>query len=173
MDVAGPYWSKIWLFFILTGLRRNEVRDLTHAQVNVAAKAIFLSDSKTGQGQFVPLCETALAIYRAVPPRIGVPWVWYNPDTGERWADLTHIFLRHARKAGLEGVSLHALRHTFASYHAKAGTSPHALRELGRWKDLRMVVRYAHLTPDQLTEAQRALDRVISVENEKSLTLKK
>src|SRR5699024_477461 len=42
------------------------------------------------------------------------------------------------------------LRHTWASWHVQNGTPLAVLQELGGWRDLKMVLRYAHLAPGHL-----------------------
>lgn len=49
-------------------------------------------------------------------------------------------------------VRWHDLRHTWASWHVQAGTPLLALKELGGWSSIDMVMRYAHLAPDHLAE---------------------
>lgn len=47
---------------------------------------------------------------------------------------------------------LHALRHSFASNLCAAGAAPIVVQRLGRWSDLRVMQRYAHLHEDALRE---------------------
>jgi site-specific recombinase XerD len=54
---------------------------------------------------------------------------------------------------GSEDVSPHVLRHTFASRLAMAGVDLRTIQELGGWKTLSMVQRYAHLSPSHKAEA--------------------
>jgi integrase len=53
----------------------------------------------------------------------------------------------------LDGVTWHALRHTFASRLVAAGVDLRAVQELGGWRTLAMVQRYAHLSPGHLLAA--------------------
>ena len=56
------------------------------------------------------------------------------------------------KRAGIEDFRWHDLRHTWASWHAQAGTPLHVLQELGAWESVEMVRRYAHLSSDHLIE---------------------
>jgi site-specific recombinase XerD len=59
----------------------------------------------------------------------------------------------------LEGFTWHGNRHTFASRLAMAGADLLTIRQVGGWKTLAMVQRYAHLTPNRLHEA---VERLVS-----------
>jgi site-specific recombinase XerD len=50
-------------------------------------------------------------------------------------------------------VTPHILRHTFASRLAMAGVDERTIQELGKWKELEMLQRYAHLSPNHKSEA--------------------
>jgi site-specific recombinase XerC len=55
--------------------------------------------------------------------------------------------------ANLDEVTWHALRHTFASRLVAAGVDLRSVEELGGWRTLSMVQRYAHLSPGHLLAA--------------------
>lgn len=67
--------------------------------------------------------------------------------------------LRDAGKdAGrLDGYTWHGNRHTFASRLVMAGVDPLTVKELGGWRTLAMVQRYAHLAPGHLASAVERL----------------
>jgi integrase len=67
--------------------------------------------------------------------------------------DFTHTFAVAVKRAGIHGLHLHDLRHTFASRLAMAGVDPLTIQQLGGWKTLQMVQRYAHLSPDHKRQA--------------------
>jgi site-specific recombinase XerD len=52
-------------------------------------------------------------------------------------------------------------RHTFASRLAMAGVDPRTIQELGGWRSLLMVQRYAHLSP---VHQAAAVERIASAE---------
>jgi integrase len=54
------------------------------------------------------------------------------------------------RKAGLERVTLHMLRHTFASHLVMAGVPLMDVQELMGHQDFDTTLRYAHLSPDHV-----------------------
>ena len=60
----------------------------------------------------------------------------------------------------LDGVTWHALRHTFASRLVAAGVDLRTVQELGGWRTLSMVQRYAHLSLGHLAAA---VEKIVAV----------
>jgi len=59
--------------------------------------------------------------------------------------------LRNAcARAGIRSITSHKLRHTFASHLAAAGASMKAIQELLGHSDLKVTMRYAHLSHSSL-----------------------
>jgi integrase len=85
-------------------------------------------------------------------------YVFAEADGEPPW-DFTHAFAVAVKKAGISDLHLHDLRHTWASRLAMAGVDLLTIKELGGWKTLEMVQRYAHLSPDH---NRQALGRLIS-----------
>ncbi|MEF3074895.1 tyrosine-type recombinase/integrase [Methylobacter sp. Wu1] len=54
------------------------------------------------------------------------------------------------KRAGIKDFRRYDLRHTWASGPVKQGRPLHGLKELGVWKDVKMIMRYAHLSPEHL-----------------------
>ena len=93
----------------------------------------------------MPLNSTlraALAAPRAtagVSTSSPVGWLWRRAPVART------VFMRPATRAELADVTPHVLRHTFASRLAMAGVDLRTIQELGGWRSLEMVERYAHL----------------------------
>ncbi|MBU2626622.1 MAG: tyrosine-type recombinase/integrase, partial [candidate division Zixibacteria bacterium] len=61
------------------------------------------------------------------------------------------------KRARIEDFRFHDLRHTFASYMAMNGVDLLTLKELLGHKDVRMTLRYSHLSPEY---KKNAIDRL-------------
>jgi hypothetical protein len=59
----------------------------------------------------------------------------------------------------LDGYTWHGNRQTFASRLVMAGVDLRSVQEMGGWKTLKMVARYAHLSP---THLHAAVERLVA-----------
>jgi hypothetical protein len=64
----------------------------------------------------------------------------------------TAMWRRECKAAGLEGVTFHTMRHTWASWQVQAGAPMRMLQELGGWSSLQMPGLYSHIDPGHLSE---------------------
>jgi len=140
---------------VLTGLRKGELRNLRKKDCDLDKCQVFVQDSKTGESGYVPYCETLFPILEAATKRCPDPElsIFSFSNFERRWE-------RARLMAGLGDVHFHDLRRTFASHLIQnTGGDLKAVQDLMRHKDVRMTMRYAHLSPGYLRQATLTLDR--------------
>jgi integrase len=71
---------------------------------------------------------------------------------------IRRAFANARRRAGLKHVTPHDLRHTWATWHYAANRDLTALMQLGGWKTVAMVMRYAHAN---VGEHAHTIDRLM------------
>jgi integrase len=130
-----------------TGMRRNEILSLTRKSIDWRNRGALLTETKNGEARHVHLNDAALEALKALPQRIDGQLFPLGPN------QTTMLFVRAAKRAGLEDCRLHDLRHTFASYQAMAGVAGRGLQVLLGHKDARMTMRYSHLSDAYLKAA--------------------
>lgn len=136
----------------LTGCRRQEVLDLPWGSLDSQRKCIRFADTKTG-AQLRPIGEAAVAHLLAQPKLETCDWV-FPASNGERsFVGTPRIFQRICIAAKIEGVSLHTLRHTFASVAADLGYSELTIAGLLGHRGSSVTARYAHVPDRALTLA--------------------
>jgi integrase len=110
--------------------------------------------SKNGESRTVPLNSRAKAAFQALFQMRQGPFVFAKPN-GTPYKNVEHVFRKACKAAGLAGtgVSLHTLRHTFASNLVMAGVDLVTVQQYGGWSDLSLVQRYAHLSPHHKAKA--------------------
>ena len=146
---SGSQQADVIRLLLFTGCRRSEIVRLRWTEV--ADDALHLADTKTGP-RTVFLNAQARAVLARQPRTEDACHVF--PAAGGGSARSLHLSLwRTARRqAGLDGVRLHDLRHTFASHAVLRGAPlPVVSRLLGHGSP-RMTLRYAHVG-DGETEA--------------------
>jgi integrase len=75
---------------------------------------------------------------------------------------LSHNFAKIAKRAGLQGVRFHDLRHTFASLMLLNGVAPKIISEaLGHSSVAFTMDVYSHILPGMQEEAMALLDKVL------------
>ena len=80
-------------------------------------------------------------------------YVFNLRDRVKPYKSIQTAFETACRRAKLDDVTPHVLRHTFASWLVMAGVDLRTIQELGGRKSLKMVERYSHLNERHKAEA--------------------
>jgi integrase len=129
-----------------TGLRRGELFRLTWSQVDLETRTLSVLETKSGWPRTVPLNAECSAVLAEIPRAIDDPRVfawWGRMKTAER--GIWRRFKTTLKRAGVERLRFHDLRHTFASWAVMEGVD---LRTVAKWlghRSLDLVMRYSHL----------------------------
>src|SRR3984893_5198518 len=102
---------------LLTGLRRMEALALHRRWVDSRTRCIRFPDTKSGP-QIRPIGADAVKLIDCQPTRANCPWVFPAAHGKGHLVGLPKVLARMCTKAGLHGVTLHVLRHTFAAIAA-------------------------------------------------------
>lgn len=139
---------------LFTGCRLREILNLRWSEVDAERGVLFLPDSKTGR-KTVVLSTAAMEVLSALP-RLGT-YVIAGESAGradERpRSDLNKPWRSVRKRAGLDGVRLHDLRHSFASVGAGAGLGLPVIGKLLGHSQASTTQRYAHLDVDPVRRA--------------------
>lgn len=150
----GPFAAAAIRLLLFTGCRLREILHLKWEQVDVERGLLFLADSKTGS-KTVILNAPALAVLADLD-RLGA-YVVPGDDPEKPRADLKRLWEAVAKRAGLGGVRLHDLRHTYASFGAGGGLGLPIIGKLLGHTQASTTQRYAHLDADPLRRASEAI----------------
>jgi len=141
---------------LFTGLRRMEALSLKGAWVDGRARCIRFPDTKSGP-QLRPIGADAVKLLDSWAASEDCPWT-FPADRGDgHFVGLPKALERLCARAGLEGVTVHVLRHTFAAVAAEMGFSELTIAGLLGHSVPGVTARYAHV-PDSALAA--AADRV-------------
>jgi integrase len=149
--VIGPHAAAAMRLLIFTGARLREILHLKWEHVDFERGMLLLADSKTGKKAIV-LNAPALAVLTNLP-RVGgyvIAGQAAGTDKEQPRSDLKRPWHAVAKRAGLEGVRIHDLRHTHASIGAGAGLGLPIIGKLLGHAHATTTARYAHLDADPL-----------------------
>lgn len=155
LDAAeGTYIYPILVTALHTGMRRAELFNLQWPDVDFSQSTITIQGKadwhtknyKARTMQMTPVLESTLHELWRQGPR--AEYVFHNNGKRRSYVDGT---LRSVCKhAGLEGVTLHTLRHTFASHLVLAGVTLREVQELMGHQSYETTLRYAHLSQEHV-----------------------
>lgn len=153
------FLKPIALLAIHTGARRSEILSLRWKDIAFKEKRMILEVTKNGERRVVPMNETVCEVLKSLPVQLGNDLVF----PGINRLQLTVAFRRAIKRAGIEDFRLHDCRHSFASYLTMDGENLRTIQLLLGHKDLRMTMRYSHLSPERLREAVSKLDKSLNL----------
>ena len=155
-----PYAAAALQLLILTGARLREILDLKWEYVDFERGLLLLPDSKTGRKTIV-LNAPALAVLSRLP-HVGL-YVVAGDNPKKARHDLSRPWRLVSRRAKLDGVRLHDLRHTYASFGAGSGLGLRIIGKLLGHAQAATTARYAHLDNDPLRRASEHIGGRIAV----------
>lgn len=160
---ASPDWLReIISFAVNTGLRQGEILNLQWPQIDFSRRTIIILEQKNQGKDTLPLNKTAQGILREkAKGRNGETDIVFCNGNGQRIDDgnLRRAFYSAVRKAKIRKLRFHDLRHTFATRLVQAGVDLYMVQKLGRWKNISMIMRYAHHYPESLRSGVEVLDQ--------------
>jgi len=139
-------------FSLATGMRRGNVARLEWANVDLRRRLAWIhaDEAKGARTIAVPLNDAALEVLRGQRGKHRRLVFPYRGRAAERYS--AQAWRAACKAAGLKSFRWHDLRHTWASWHVQNGTPLAHLQELGGWRSLAMVQRYAHLAESHLAQ---------------------
>jgi integrase len=159
VTTIGPHAAAALRLLIFTGARLREILNLKWDHVDLQRGLLFLPDSKTGKKTIV-LGGAALAILTNLK-HVG-SYVIAGNDPDKPRADLQRPWALVSKRAGLEGLRLHDLRHSFASVGAGSGMGLPIIGKLLGHSNSKTTERYAHLAVDPVRRAANDISAQIA-----------
>ena len=158
---------RVFLCFMLTGLRRSELVALRWQHVNLVERTLRVVESKSQEGERLialagPLVDELMTHYAGTAFRSDDDYVFAHPTRGSR-ADMDW-FRGHLDKAltaaGVDGhVRVHDLRHAALTNLAATGASPIAVMATAGHRSMQTTQQYVHLAGVVFRDDADALSR--------------
>lgn len=166
-SVIGRRDAAVVSVLVDSGLRSAELCRLQLADVDVESGRLVVV-VKGGDERFgyfgVRTADRLRSWYEVRDCRLGVGHVFVSVGGSQRGRGLTRdglrvVLRRIGERAGVAGVSPHALRRSFATLLTEGGAPSRAVQVLGRWSNIQMVERYTMaVSSDELGRSYSAID---------------
>lgn len=147
---------------LYTGARRSEALQARWCDVDRHQRLWRIPRSKSGKVRHIPLSSAAMALLnrRFAARFVNEPeqgFIFANPATRRPYTAFAQSWKTTCQRAGLTGLRIHDLRHSFASFLVNAGHSLYEVQALLGHANSRTTARYAHLSRERLFEAVEAI----------------
>ena len=162
LDVCAPHLKPLVLTALNTGMRKGELISLRWENVDLNSGIITIeaSNSKSKQLKRIPLNSRLRQILLEQRLKTYSTGSVFVTDTGKPYAlrgdAAKRAFTAACRRASIEGLRFHDLRHTAATRMVEAGAGIVAVSRILGHADLKTTMRYAH-PDDSLKDAVERL----------------
>jgi integrase len=157
-----------------TGMRRGEILRLRWADLNFSSKTVtkhvkgefhqvppgwlFIERSKNGRPRSVPMSAKARALLETLSEDVtNGEYVFQNCQTGGAILDIKTGFTGAVAAAGIENLTFHDLRHTFATRADECGASQAVIRDILGHSPTSVTGGYTHSRPEARERAVEAV----------------
>ena len=146
---------RIALFLLSTGCRLNEVLSARWDDIDVENRVfkIRAGNTKSKKIRSIPLNDSALDVLASLDTRGEFEHLFINRRTGKPYVNITKVWHRLRKKAGLPHLRLHDLRHQFASFLVNDGRTLYEVQQILGHSTPKVTMRYAHLSSKTLQDA--------------------
>ncbi len=158
----NPLLRYIIAYLLLTGGRKREALDARWENVDFDRRIFTVPLSKSGRPRYIPLSDEAIRVLHAakrelirVAPEVAAvtPWIFPNPETGKPFVNIFTSWNNARKRAGLDHIRVHDLRHSFASALVNEGMTLYDVKEILGHANMATTTRYAHLSRERLQQA--------------------
>ena len=163
LDACGNLKHRVMLCLIYSaGLRRSELLALKPLDIDSKRMVIIIRQSKGKRDRIVGLSEKILeqlrSYYKAYKPSV---YLFEGQKKGERYSErsLAKVLDTACEKAGIKKpVSLHWLRHSYATHLMEAGTDLRHIQTLLGHKSSKTTEIYTHVSTRSIQNIKSPFD---------------
>ena len=163
LDSTNEYLRPVIIFALNTGMRKSEILTLKWSNVDLKTRIITLEKTNTKSKKLrgIPINTVVRKLMLELKLKgKGSEYVFLSSKgmPYKKEDSLRQPFLGALRRAGIEGLRFHDLRHTAATRMIESGASIVAVSKILGHEDLKTTMRYAH-PEDSLKDAVELLTK--------------
>jgi site-specific recombinase XerD len=165
LEATSNIKHKVLLMLIYSaGLRVGEAVRLKPEDIDSKRMLIHIQKAKGQKDRYVQLASTTLELlrtyWREVRPKL---WLFPGQRDGGYLSERTaeEVFKQAMKRAGIEkDLSIHSLRHSFATHLLEAGTDIRYIQEILGHVNLKTTQIYTHVSKKNILKVVNPLDRI-------------
>lgn len=161
LKAVDEKWKPIIYTFLYTGLRKQELQflrwediDLDKRQITIQNQDIF--HTKNYKPRIIDINDKLYEVLKGL--KKNGTYVFGVKNDKPFLSNFDRGFRQQRKKVGLNDVSPHILRHTFASHLIMSGVPLATVKELMGHQDIRTTMIYAHIGETHKREAVQRLN---------------
>ncbi|MBI3511593.1 MAG: site-specific integrase [Bacteroidetes bacterium] len=146
------------------GLRRSELLDLKLTDIDSHRKIVLIRNAKGKKDRIAPLSEKILLLlreyYKAYKPE---RWLFEGQEKGETYSEksLTNVLKQALARTNIKKpVSLHWLRHSYATHLLENGTDLRYIQEILGHKSSKTTEIYTHVSTKSIQQIRSPFDEL-------------
>lgn len=143
------------------GLRISEAINLKISDIDSTSMTIKVVNSKGRSDRYVMLSENLLEILREYCSVYKPKEYLFNGQTGGKYSarSIQEVFQKSVNAAGInKKVTVHTLRHSFATHLLENGTDIRLIQELLGHRQLSTTQIYTHISPQSIKKVKSPFD---------------
>jgi len=160
----NPKHKLLLMLIYSSGLRVSEVVALKKEHIDLSRQVIFIRQGKGRKDRSVMLSRKAAQYLSEYYEFFGIEnWIFPGQNAKKHLVirSAQHIFDKAVKRAGIvKNISIHGLRHTFATHLLENGTDIRYIQSLLGHANLRTTERYTHVAKRSALNIKSPLDDI-------------
>ncbi|MCL2766027.1 MAG: tyrosine-type recombinase/integrase [Treponema sp.] len=161
----NPKHRLLLMLIYSSGLRVSEVVSLKTEHIDLSRGVIYIRQGKGMKDRCTMLSEKAAQYIKEYYKCYGIDkWIFPGQKTARHMSirSAQYIFNKAVRKAGIsKNISIHGLRHTFATHLLENGTDIRYIQALLGHANLRTTERYTHVARRSVLNVKSPFDSLV------------
>ncbi|HBH17914.1 MAG TPA: hypothetical protein DDX14_03055 [Cyanobacteria bacterium UBA9579] len=167
---SNAFLKPIIITALQTGMRKEEILSLKWSNVDLKNGYVTLLKTKNGKKRNIPISSLLMNELKELHENRLTEYVFTNPFTKERNRDIRGVYETACKRAKIDDLRFHDLRHTAATRMVSAGIDLVVIQEILGHADIKSTMVYSHPVPERKKQAIEALAN-FSKQNNKVVSL--
>jgi integrase len=171
IDAAADHLKPILIIALSTGMRKGEIFNLRWSDIDFIDHHIHIKKTKSNVMRKIPMNSIVAGTLKNIERKSEFifPSSWSKKH--KHIMGVFRLFKAACKKAGIEDLRFHDLRHTAATLMVTGGVPLVTVSQILGHSTIHMTMKYAHPTPEDKRKAVNVLTSIFEPERKKEGTI--